>query len=392
MRNFSYLYHLQTDNSLTSIEMESSKVYFTNLRTSPGSNLLDKMERLVKKAGLLTLDLDRKFVAIKIHFGEPGNLAYLRPNYAARMANILRRAGAKPFLTDSNTLYSGGRSNAVDHIQSAMENGYNPISVQCPVIIADGLKGTDFREIPLNGKYCKAPKVGAAIVDSDIVVSMNHFKGHEQTGFGGALKNIGMGAASVGGKLELHSSSKPVIEIDNCRSCNICAVHCAHDAVHLNADRKAEIDYNRCVGCGQCVALCQYDAAVLADYDTSETLNCKIAEYAKAILNGKPHFHVSFIMNVSPECDCWGHNDAAIVPDIGIAASFDPVALDHACAVLVMKAPVLPGSRLADSCAGETSAHDDKFRIIHPDTNWKSGLEYAEAIGVGTQKYELIEI
>ena len=372
--------------------MESSKVYFTNLRTTPKSNLLDKMERIAKKAGLAELDLDRKFVAIKIHFGEPGNLAYLRPNYAARMAKMLCKAGAKPFLTDSNTLYSGGRSNAVDHIQSAMENGYNPISAQCPVIIADGLKGTDYREIPLNGKYCKVPKVGAAIVDADVIISMNHFKGHEQTGFGGALKNIGMGSASVGGKLELHSSSKPVIRIDNCKGCNICVLHCAHDAVRLGVDKKALIDYSKCVGCGQCVALCQYDSAVLADYDTSEILNYKIVEYTKAILDGKPHFHVSFIMNVSPECDCWNHNDAAIVPDIGIAASFDPVALDRACADLVMKAPVLPGSRLAESCHDGVCDHDDKFHIVHPNTNWRSGLDYAEEVGIGTQNYELIEI
>ena len=372
--------------------MESSKVYFTNLRTTPKSNLLDKMERLIRKAGFTDLDLEKKFVAIKIHFGEPGNLAYLRPNYAARMANVLRGEGAKPFLTDSNTLYSGGRSNAVDHLQSAMENGYNPISAQCPVIIADGLKGTDYREIPFDGKYCKAPKVGAAVVDADVIISMNHFKGHEQTGFGGALKNIGMGSASVGGKLELHSSSKPVINVESCRSCNICVAHCAHDAVHLGVDKKAVIDYTKCVGCGQCVALCQYDSAVLADYDTSEVLNCKIAEYTKAILDGKLHFHVSFIMNVSPECDCWNHNDAAIVPDIGIAASFDPVALDRACADLVIKAPVLPGSKLAESCHDESCCHDDKFRIVHPNTDWQSGLEYAEEIGIGTQKYELIEI
>jgi uncharacterized Fe-S center protein len=372
--------------------MESSKVYFTNLRTSPRSNLLDKMERLVKKAGLTALVLDKQFVAIKIHFGEPGNLAYLRPNYAARMANLLRGKGAKPFLTDSNTLYSGGRSNAVDHLQHAMENGYNPISAQCPVLIADGLKGTDYREIELNGKYCKAPKIGAAIVDADVFISMNHFKGHEQSGFGGALKNIGMGSASIGGKLELHSSSKPVIEAENCKGCNICVIHCAHDAVHLNPDRIAEIDYSTCVGCGQCVALCQYDSAVLADYDTSEVLNCKIAEYTKAVLDGKPHFHINFIMNVSPECDCRNHNDAAIVPDIGMAASFDPVALDHASADLVMKAPALPGSRLTESRRGAICDHGDKFRAIHPDTNWRSGLEYAEEIGIGTQKYELIEI
>ena len=178
--------------------MEKAKVYFSDLRTSPTSNLLDKMERLLKRAGIGQLPLKDSFTAIKIHFGEPGNLAYIRPNYAARMANLLRSFGAKPFLTDCNTLYSGRRSNAVDHLQSAMENGFNPISAQCQVIIADGLKGTDYREIPVDGEYCPAPKIGTAIADADIIISMNHFKGHEQAGFGGALKNLGMGCASVG--------------------------------------------------------------------------------------------------------------------------------------------------------------------------------------------------
>jgi len=353
--------------------MESSKVFFTNLRTSPNSNLLDKMERLVKEAGLLKVDFKKKFVALKIHFGEPGNLAYIRPNYVARLTKILHKAGAKPFLTDSSTLYSGGRSNAVDHIQCAMENGYNPISVHCPVIIADGLKGTDYREIPFPGKYCKAPKVGAAIVDADIIISLNHFKGHEQTGFGGALKNIGMGSASVGGKLELHSSSKPVINTANCKGCMICVTHCAHDAIHLNDAKKAVIDYEKCVGCGQCIAVCQYDSASLDDWDKSGVLNSKIAEYTKAILDGKPHFHISFIMNVSPDCDCWGHNDAAIVPDIGIAASFDPVALDRACADMVLKAPALQGSRLMEKCKGHIKEHDEKILIVHPNATWRSG-------------------
>lgn len=243
--------------------MEKAKVYYSDLRTSPTSNLLDKMERLLKRAGIEQLPLKDSFAAIKIHFGEPGNLAYLRPNYAARMATLLRSLGAKPFLTDCNTLYSGRRANAVDHLQSAMENGFNPISAQCQVIIGDGLKGTDYREIPLNGEYCPAPKIGTAIADADIVISMNHFKGHEQAGFGGALKNLGMGCASVGGKLELHCASQPKIDEASCIGCNICVKHCAHDAVHLNASRKAEIDYAKCVGCGQCVALCQHDGAVI---------------------------------------------------------------------------------------------------------------------------------
>lgn len=177
--------------------MEKAKVYYSDLRTSPTSNLLDKMERLLKRAGIEQLPLKDSFAAIKIHFGEPGNLAYLRPNYAARMATLLRSLGAKPFLTDCNTLYSGRRANAVDHLQSAMENGFNPISAQCQVIIGDGLKGTDYREIPLNGEYCPAPKIGTAIADADIVISMNHFKGHEQAGFGGALKNLDKACADM---------------------------------------------------------------------------------------------------------------------------------------------------------------------------------------------------
>ena len=377
----------------TNKRMDKSKVYFTNLRTTPSSNLLDKMERLVKRAGITNIDFKNQFVAIKIHFGEPGNLAYIRPNYAARMATLLRSLGAKPFLTDCNTLYSGRRSNAVDHLESAMENGFNPISAKCEVIIADGLKGTDYREIEINGEYCKAPKIGAAIVDADIVLTMNHFKGHEQTGFGGALKNLGMGCASVGGKLELHSASQPIIDRENCKSCNICVKHCAHDAIHLDGNKIATIDYEKCVGCGQCVALCQYDAAVMGDGDTSERLNYKIAEYSKAVLLDKPNFHISFIMNVSPECDCWNHNDAAIVPDLGIAASFDPVALDKACADIVTNAPILEtGNRLSDSPHHDHLEGCDKFHIMHPETNWQAGLEHAEKIGLGTQEYELITV
>ena len=338
----------------TNKRMDKSKVYFTNLRTTPSSNLLDKMERLVKRAGITNIDFKNQFVAIKIHFGEPGNLAYIRPNYAARMATF---------------------------------------SAKCEVIIADGLKGTDYREIEINGEYCKAPKIGAAIVDADIVLTMNHFKGHEQTGFGGALKNLGMGCASVGGKLELHSASQPIVARENCKSCNICVKHCAHDAIHLDGSKIATIDYEKCVGCGQCVALCQYDAAVMGDGDTSERLNYKIAEYSKAVLLDKPNFHISFIMNVSPECDCWNHNDAAIVPDLGIAASFDPVALDKACADIVINAPILEtGNRLSDSPHHDHLEGCDKFHIMHPETNWQAGLEHAEKIGLGTQEYELITV
>ena len=380
--------------------MEKSKVYFTDLRTVPGNDLLTKLERLIRRAGIADIDFDGKFTAIKIHFGEPGNMAYIRPNYAARVVDVIRSLGGKVFLTDSNTLYTGGRSNAVDHLNAAMENGFNRIGAHADVIIADGLKGTDYKEVPSGGKLCPSPKIGAAIADADIVISMNHFKGHEQAGFGGALKNLGMGSASVGGKLELHSASQPMIDADNCIGCRICEKYCRHDAVKV-VDKKAVIDYDKCVGCGQCVAVCQKSAAVVKDYETSDVLNSKIAEYAYAVVNGKPSFHISFIMNVSPNCDCWNHNDAALVPDIGIAASFDPVALDCACADLVIAAPSLKGNAISDkdehhgeecSCGHHHHKGDDKFRIVHPDTNWKAGVEYGEKIGLGCRSYELINV
>jgi uncharacterized Fe-S center protein len=369
-----------------------SKVYFTDLRTKPGRNLLDKMELLIVKAGIEQIDFAQKFTAVKIHFGEPGNLAYIRPNYAARLVRFLLGRGARVFLTDANTLYLGRRSNAVDHLQSACENGFNPCAVPCPVIIADGLKSTEFREIEINGEYCKTAKIGSAIADADIIVSMTHFKGHEQTGFGGALKNLGMGSASAAGKMEMHSSSKPVIKKHKCTSCGQCVKYCASHAIVLdNDDRKALIDYDKCIGCGQCVAVCQFDSAQ-AILDNSSDITCrKIAEYSLAVVRDKPHFHVSFIMNVSPECDCWGHNDMAVTPDIGIAASFDPVALDKACADLVNSAPVV-----AASCLGKhehACAHGaDKFKAIHPNTQWETGLEHAEKIGLGQIEYELIRI
>ena len=367
--------------------MNTSKVYFTNLRTTPSSNLLDKMERLVKRAGIANIDFKNQFVAIKIHFGEPGNLAYIRPNYAARLVSLLRELGAKPFLTDCNTLYSGRRSNAVDHLQSAMENGFNPMSAGCNVIIADGVKGTDYREIEIDGQYCKAPKIGAAIADADIIISMNHFKGHEQAGFGGALKNIGMGCGSRAGKMEMHSAGKPYVNQDACIGCGRCVKICAHDGPHI-VDHKASIDHDKCVGCGRCIGVCPMDAVCPAQDESNDILNCKIAEYSKAVVSGRPQFHINLVIDVSPYCDCHAENDVPIVPDVGMFASFDPVALDQACADAVNRQPVMPGSHL-DEVAHD---HHDHFTDSSPATNWKSCLEHAEKIGLGSREYELIKI
>ena len=366
--------------------MEKSKVYFTNLSTNPDLNLLDKLEKLIKKAGIESIDFKSKFAAIKIHFGEPGNLAYLRPNYAAKIASVIKSLGGLPFLTDANTLYSGRRSNALNHLESAYENGFNPFTLGCHIIIADGLKGTDYVEVPLDEEYCKSAKIGTAIMDADIIISMNHFKGHEMTGFGGAIKNVGMGSASRGGKLEIHSTSKPIIESRNCVGCQMCYKSCAHDAIRM-IGKKAVIDYDKCVGCGQCIASCMYDAAQNKWDSSEDTASMKIAEYTKAVIKDKPNFHINFIINVSPECDCWSSNDVAIVPDIGIMASFDPVAIDIASADLVNKAPAINTSAVKN-CNHE----DDKFRSIHSNTDWRIQIDHGVKIGIGSSEYELIEV
>jgi uncharacterized Fe-S center protein len=364
-----------------------AKVVFSDFRIQGQYNLLDKMEKMVNVAGIADIDFTKKYVAIKIHFGEPGNMAFLRPNWAARMAKIIKELGGKPFLTDCATLYSGRRSNAIDHLESAFENGFSPQSAGCPVIIADGLKGTDYREIPLGLKHYKSAKIGSAIADADIVISMNHFKGHELAGFGGALKNLGMGSGSVGGKLEMHSQSKPHIIRESCTGCRACVKNCAHDAVRLDSDKRASIDYDKCVGCGQCVAVCMYQAAAVNWNEVSMGLNEKVAEYTMAALKGKPSFHVNFINQVSPNCDCWNTNDVAIVPDLGMMASTDPVAIDRACADMVIATPPNPQSVLAHLKPGE-----DKFAALYPNTNWRSGLEYAETIGLGSQNYDLLNL
>lgn len=372
--------------------MTKSKVYFTDLKSKPTSNLYKKLDALVTKAGIDTIDFDHKLTAIKIHFGEPGNLAYLRPNFAARIIRMVRTKNAIPFLTDCNTLYHGRRSNAPQHIEAAFENGFNPLATDCPVIIGDGIKGIDYREIELNMEYCKSAKIGSAITDAEVIITMNHFKGHEITGFGGALKNLGMGCASVGGKLFLHSGSSPKIYEENCTGCRICEKYCNYDAIKVGTDKIARIDYEKCTGCGQCVAVCQYDSAQVVWQNASEIVTRRVSEYAYAAVKDKASFHINFIIDVSPDCDCWGFNDYPLVPDIGIAASFDPVALDQASADMVLSAPALPGSRICNDHAGGDLKGKDKFKLAHPNTYWQTGLEHGEKIGLGSRDYEIIKV
>lgn len=368
--------------------MAPSKVYFTDFRTTHRENLPMKLARLVKQAGMLEgIDFENKYTAIKIHFGEPGNLSYLRPNYAKVIVDLVKGQGGKVFLTDCNTLYVGRRKNALDHLDSAYENGYNPFALGCHVIIADGIKGTDERWVRVDGDYVKEAKIGAAVMDADIIISMNHFKGHVAAGFGGALKNIGMGCGSRAGKMEMHSAGKPRISEKRCIGCGVCQKNCAHDAITIT-DKKASINHDKCVGCGRCLGMCPMDAVRDAGDETNDILACKIAEYSLAVLKDRPHFHISFVMDVSPTCDCHGFNDAPIIPDVGMFASFDPVALDKACMDAANAQKPVRNSKL-----GEAELDlGDHFRTVHPATNGIAAIEHAEKLGLGSKEYELITI
>lgn len=364
-----------------------SEVYFTDLLTHGKESLPKKLNRLIITAGINKIDFEKKYVAIKMHFGEPGNLAFLRPNYAKVIVDKVKELGGKPFLTDCNTLYTGRRKNGLDHLTSAYENGFSPFSTGCHIIIGDGLKGTDETLVPINAQYVKEAKIGTAVMDADVIISLSHFKGHEATGFGGAFKNIGMGCGSRAGKMEMHSSGKPRVKKELCVSCGMCKKNCAHDAIGF-VDKKAAIDHNKCVGCGRCIGICNFDAIRQGSDEAIDILNCKIAEYTYAVIKDKPSFHINIVVDVSPKCDCYNMNDIPIVPDIGMFASFDPVALDKACADAVNMQPVIENSAL------DLAEHncEDHFKCIHPGIRWETCLEHAVKLGMGSMEYKLIRI
>ena len=356
-----------------------SPVYFTDFRTVADVSQGVKLQKLCRRAGIDKIDFRDKFVAIKMHFGELGNFAYLRPNYVKAVADLIKELGGKPFLTDCNTLYPGSRKNAVDHLHNAEVNGFNSVTTGCYIIIGDGLKGTDDVVVPVpGGEYCKEAYIGRALYDADIIISLNHFKGHEMAGFAAAVKNLGMGGGSRAGKMQQHSDGKPVVSQDLCRSCRKCARECGSDAITYESG-KAFILQDICKGCGRCIGACAFDA-IHPSFDTAaDMLGRKMAEYTAAICAGKPSFHITLIMDVSPNCDCHGENDAPILPNLGMLASFDPVALDQACADLCLAADPLPNSQLSDNLARPGwKHHHDHFLDSNPNVSWRETLAHGE--------------
>ncbi len=375
--------------------MGKSKVYFTDFRAKLGEGLPSKLKRLIKAAGIGDIDMDNKFTAIKMHFGELGNISYLRPNYAKAVADVVKELGGKPFLTDCNTLYPGSRKNALEHLYCAWENGFTPMTVGCPILIGDGLKGTDDIEVPVEGgEYIKKALIGRAVMDADVFISLSHFKGHEMTGFGGTIKNIGMGCGSRAGKKEQHRNGKPSIDLQACRGCRLCMRQCANDGLVFDeASKKMSINAENCVGCGRCIGACNFDAIEFVDNAATKVLNCRMAEYTKAVIDGRPNFHISLIVDVSPNCDCHPENDAPILPNIGMFASFDPLALDQACVDACLKAEPLPNSQLTDNMKqADFCDHHDHFENTTVNTEYKTCLAHAEKIGLGSREYEIITV
>jgi hypothetical protein len=366
----------------------ASKVFMADMKASSGSeSLVKKLGKLFYKAGFHELIDEDDFVAIKQHFGEPGNTAFIRPVFTREIVQIAKKLKGKPFLTDANTLYTGERSNSVDHLNAAISNGFSYATVQAPIIIADGLKGKNSTEVEVNLKHFDKVRIGSEVLDADVLISLAHFKGHELAGFGGTFKNIGMGLGSRAGKQMMHSAVLPEITESECIKCMQCVKHCPVDCITIN-EKESYIDHEICIGCGECVVTCPTDAISVEWESTSEGMEERQVEFTYGIVKDRKNVYINFITNVSPDCDCAGWSDRPIVNDIGILASKDPVALEQASLDLVNQAE--PKGMLEDH---DLKPGENKFKAVHPSTDGgRRQIDYAAEIGMGSKEYELVSL
>jgi len=351
-------------------------------------NFISKIGRLMETAGISQTVQERDLTAVKIHFGELGNAAFIRPVYLRKVVQAIKQTGGVPFLTDANTLYAGTRSDAPHHLTTAVQNGFAYAVVEAPLVIADGLRGKNETAVPINQKRFASVYIGTDIVEADALVSVAHFKGHELSGFGGTIKNVGMSCASRKGKLAQHSSLSPGIG-EPCIGCGECQDHCSQDAISMVAE-KARIDADACIGCGECILICPNEAIEVQWNQSIPIFLESMVEYTMGVLANKAQksLFINFITDVSPACDCYPTNDAPIVKNIGVVGATDPVAIDQASVDLVNAEPALAGSRLT----ANTDPGQDKFKGIYPKVDWEIQLDYAQRLGLGSRAYELIQL
>lgn len=368
-----------------------ANVFFTDLRTTPQLNLYKKLDRLLEKLVLEDLIEPKDLVAVKLHFGEKGNTSHVKPVFLRRIVDAIKKQGGFPFLADTNTLYTGSRKESVSHLLTAIENGFDYSVVNAPLIIADGLRGTSSEKVEINKKWHKDVEIASDIHNADTLIGVTHFKCHELSGFGGVLKNLGMGCAPLKGKLSQHSDVKPFVAEDACTGCLRCLAWCpAPGAIRKLENKKVRIVPEICIGCGECILPCR-DGAIRIKWDADTgSMQEKMVEHVHGVLKpkkGKFAF-VTFATQISPACDCYPSNDAPIVEDIGILASRDPVAIDQAAADLVNQRPGNRNTRLQRNF----DPGQDKFRGVYPDIDWTIQLRYAEEIGLGSREYSLVEV
>ena len=354
----------------------SSKVYFIPLARSDNLQIInEELKELLDKSNLLDFIENNDKCAVKVHFGEEGNTGFVRPEHLRVVCDEIRARGGDAFLSDANTLYRGKRLNSKDHLALAYEHGFTKEITATDVIIPDDSKQENVISVQVNQKFIKQAKLARIFIDSDAIIAVSHFKGHILTGFGGALKNIGMGCATREGKLAQHCDLAPVVQTERCIGCGECVKICPAGAIHLE-DKKSILDSSKCIGCASCLAVCP-TMAMFIDFAAGVSVQEKMVEYSLAVLKEKKNKagFINFAIKINKECDCWGMENPQIAPDIGILASMDPVSIDKASFDLVNK-----------TCGR------DIFKETHPDQNGLMQLKTAQEIGLGNLDYELIEL
>lgn len=367
----------------------SSKVYFVNLRArTDKTNKISKIRSLFDRAGFNEFIDKDALTAIKLTFGEYGSDGFINPVFVRQVVDKIKEKGAKPFLTDTNTLYSGSRHNSVDHLLTALEHGFDYTVTGAPIIIADGLRSESITEVRIDKKHFAKVKLAKDIVSADSMIVLSHFKGHEMAGFGGAIKNLAMGGAPALGKKEQHAL-KIVVDPEKCVGCSKCSVVCPETAISMS-EKKANISPDACIGCGECLTVCPVKANGMEwATDLADFLE-RMTEYGYGVHKSheKRIGYINFLMNITPDCDCASWSDAPIVPDIGFLASTDPVAIDQASYDLVNKQLGFSHSLLSSNFG----AGADKFQGLRPHIDGTIQMRHGEAIGMGSRDYELISL